>query len=244
MKTIGDAFGSVLGAHASGNNKALVQLTKKLIAEICGNTKCKVVRAIADWEFGAGAGVFASLPQTLPPEQTKKLSAKLGLATNSHSVLSFVSGGSESLHILLTNETNAGVIRQALPKVKIKTLCIIPHVKGTILIIHDPKSILEKNVQALVRMFKGKHIVIKGKGTYIGSDASDPETAKKKAKQAFRKALGIQETNNPDSSPNGANKGEGEKSGKSSVQGASRSSGKGSVGKDKIARRPGTFKPK
>lgn len=245
MKTVSDNFSVALGAFNSQNSQALLELIKGLVKEMGIACEYRTRRAIGTWELGANVGCVMSLQESLPLEHAIKVGAKLGLATNSPHILAFVGGnGKETLHYFKTPITDTKKVRDALKACKLKTYSLIPGVRETIVLLHDPKSKLYKNFEVLSKALDGTNTVIKGSGQYLGSDASDEETAKKKSRQAFRQVLGISEPNNPDSKSTDSHKNQGEKSGGSKIKGAGRSSSKGSIGKDQISRRPGTFKPK
>lgn len=245
MKTVSDGFSVALGAYNSQNSQALLELIKGLIKEMGIACDYRTRRAIGTWDLGANVGCVMSLQESLPLDQAIKVGAKLGLATNSPHILAFVGGsGKETLHYFKTPITDTKKVRDALKACKLKTYSLIPGVRETIVILHDPKSKLYKNFEVLSKALDGTNTVIKGSGQYLGSDASDEETAGKKARQAFRQALGIQPANNPDSGPPSSDSDKGKKPSGSKTKGSGRSSSKGSVAKDGLSRRPGTFKPK
>jgi len=245
VKTVSDNFSVALGAFNSQNSQALLELIKGLVKEMGIACEYRTRRAIGTWELGANVGCVMSLQDSLPMESAVKVAAKLGLATNAPHVMAFVGGaGSETLHYFKTPITDTKKVRDALKACKLKTYSLIPGVRETIVLLHDPKSKLYKNFEVLSKALDGTNTVIKGSGQYLGSDASDEEVAGKKARQAYRQALGIQQPNNPDSGSPSSNQDKGKKPSKSGTKGAGRSSSKGSVGKDGLSRRPGTFKPK
>jgi hypothetical protein len=245
MKTVSDNFSVALGAFNSQNSQALLELIKGLVKDMGIGCAYKARRAIGTWELGANLGCVMSLQDSLPMESAIKVAAKLGLATNSPHVMAFIGGaGSETLHYFKTPITDTKKVRLALESCKLKTYSLIPGVRETIVLLHDPKSKLYKNFEVLSKTLDGTNTVIKGSGQYLGSDASDEETAGKKSKQKYREVLGISSPDNPDPKSTHSDKNQGKVTNGSKAKKQNRSSSKGSVGSDGLARRPGTFSPK
>lgn len=253
-KTQGLPFVNALTNSQSSNSEGLKKLAERVMLKGGFTGKYRVAKAVGSWRTGSGEGAAHVFHDQPDHAQLRYLASWAGMYGNSPSVLAFHGhdDGPDILHYLDFPETDISKIRAGMRNAGIIAKTMVPGPKSTRVFVYDQAGQNSALISAFGRANNAIIRQSRGTGTHIGSDAQDPDTARAKARQHYRKEITLYEAakqanlGNPNaqlpvSGGVSASNGNGKKGGVNAGSG-NRAASPGSLVRGQYYK-PGTFKP-